>query len=129
MSDLSGDMHVSELLLRLWSLVSHVMLRWSTLVIFDWQRYDVPQYRAQVIRFLVPAAATHRFEIIQFLEYELEPLKRAAKTVLETKWPGSEVEVVASAEPFSGLQPYMTRDEVERYAREFLEQIKRRYHE
>jgi hypothetical protein len=124
----SGDGELSGFELRLWSLVNEVLLRWHTLVIFKWDRINVPAYKREMIAFYVPGDATYRDEIMAFLRTELRHEVRADHHAegdakpgdLKGPHPGTETEIHVEVEPFSGLTPYMTHEQGEKMAREFL---------
>lgn len=124
----SGDGELSSVELRLWSLVNEILLRWHTLVIFKYDRINVPIYKRQLISFFVPGDATYRDEIVEFLETELAREKTpdhhakgdAQPGDLDGPHPGSELKVEVRVEPFSGLTPYMTNEQIEKMTREFF---------
>jgi len=120
-----GDDFLSSVDRQLWSIVSHVLLNWHTLVIFKWRMYNVPKLQNGLIQFFVPYDAEKRDEIIAFLEHELEPLKLEAAA----DWPGQDVQIHASVEVFDGLEPYLERDKSEaiarRFAEDFIKRLKR----
>jgi len=126
MSEFRGDDHLSGVDRKLWMIVHDVLHRWQTLVIFKYQMINVPAMKSGLIHFFVPADAPERFEIVQFLEHELE--KERLKP--EEDWPGVDVEITACVDIFSGLEPYLTRDEseklAEKWVKQFFEMMKRK---
>jgi len=109
-----GDDYLCGLELKLWSLVQEILFRWNTLVIFRWDRLDARYQTPGMIRFFVPHDATHRYEIVKFLDYELEREKLKAGMDL----PGRNVEICDTM-TFGGIEPYLPRDKSEAMAREF----------
>jgi len=122
-----GDLSLSSFHHRLWSLHQRVVLQFNCYTVFTVQEMHVPKRIDQVIRWFVPADHPLRYEVIKFLEHELEDEKREPVTVAGTDIPRSVVMVMAM--PFTGLQPYLERDEAKKLAKqcfqEFLQNIKK----
>lgn len=103
---------------RLWELHQHVLWKWGTYCLFTHRRVSVPSQLPEEIVFMVPKDATHRYEIEDYLRYELaefaqEPYDDDSG---DLPWPGTEVHV--HVVPFSGVEPYADRDAMGRIAAE-----------
>ncbi len=103
------DMHV-------WGLVQHVLVTWSTLVIFKSECFDVRTGARGHVTFFVPDDATYRDEIVSFLRRELESFRRdgfpADVERDSPAIPGTDVGV--EVVHFSGVMPHLTMEENER---------------
>ena len=73
---MNGDDFISGFLMKLWSLHQEIIFRWGTYTMFHYQRgiptaqkeHTIPGY----INWFVPRDDANCFEIIQFLEHELD---------------------------------------------------------
>ncbi len=128
MSDHRGDSYYSAFEAKIWSLQQEVLFRWHTLVFYKYEMWNVPQRKNGRIMFFVPADATHRFEIVKFLEHELEKERREGRWIPEWEeyWPGMDVDIHTSVEAFRGLDPYLERDQAEKMAKEWIETFRKR---
>lgn len=116
-----GDRHLSDKEWWLWQLVHHVLVTWNTLVLMRWERINVPRKKNEIIWFMVPEHATHKHEIIKFLEYELERERREPEDIEGEYWPGTEVRIIVTT--FRGFEPLMDRDKREGIAKEAMSQF------
>lgn len=118
-----GDAELSSHILKLWQLQQHVLLKWGTYCIFTWDMYSVPQRKKGYLRFFVPEDSTYRYEIVKFLEHELESENREPfeDPRLDYRFPG--VEMSVRVIPFSGLQWYLEREHVEAIAKEMMQRL------
>lgn len=113
-SDLSGQDH------RFWQLHQHIVLRWGCYTIFKYHEYNVPERRKGLLMWFVPADHTHRYEVVEFLEKELKPVRQEPRDVpsLDYYFPG--VDAVVSVKAFSGIAPYVDVATSERLGKELL---------
>ena len=114
-----GDNHLSSFDLKLWSLHQHIIVRWSCYTIFKVYHYNVPRQIDGLIMWFVPADHPFTYEVVKFLEHELETEKREATHFEpDLNFPGVDVKV--SILTFSGIEPYLERSQVEKLAQESL---------
>jgi hypothetical protein len=119
---MKGDDFLSSFELQMWSLIQHVLIKWHTLVLFQWTRYSVPDKSPSYIRFFVPKSATYCFEICRFLEHELEK-ERKPKTVLsDVTIPETFVQIFPT-EMFEGIPPYTEQREHEEIIKEYTKML------
>lgn len=122
-----GDLSLSSFHHRLWSLHQRVMLQFNCYTIFTIQDMHVPKRIDQVIKWFVPADHPMSYEVVRFLEQELEDEKQEPVAVAGTDFPASVVMVRVM--PFTGLQPYLEVDGAKKIAKqclqEFLQNLKK----
>ena len=116
----TGDSMLCSNDMRLWGLVQHVIVTWSTLVIFKNRSFDVRDGSRGLVVFFVPVG-TFRDEITAFLETELDHFKSDGFPARDghPAIPGTDVEVVA----FFGV---MARSKSEVMVREMYTQFMQR---
>lgn len=122
-----GDALISPFYLRLWQLVQTVLFKWNTLVILKYEMYNVPMNKKGYVRFYVPADAKFRYEIESFLQTEMqgdfqEPTDLGFPDG-SGKFPGTDVEIISSVVPYSGLQPYVSRSVSMEMAKEMAQKL------
>jgi len=117
-----GDNYLSSHDRKLWNLVQHVLLKWHTLVIYKWKMWNATIGQRGILQFFVPKDCTHRYEIVDFLKYELEKEETEDVKFKDQLIPGVDVEV--NVHTFSGLSGYVERDVMEEMSREFLAHMK-----
>ena len=117
-----GDSYISAFHLKLWSLVQEVLIRWQTLVIFKHIQYSVPDQTPGLIEFFVPADCRYRYEIVKFLEYELEKEKIEEHEMdcggEKVTLPRQDACVTTVVHTFSGVPGHVDRDICEQMAAE-----------
>ncbi len=88
-------------------------------------KVNVPEGLQGYIRFFVPGDSTYRYEIVKFLEHELEQFKQEPfeDKKLDYKHPGVTVIVYTSVDAFRTLEPYLERDKAQAIAREYAQQF------
>ncbi|HUU39737.1 MAG TPA: hypothetical protein VMW42_02220 [Desulfatiglandales bacterium] len=119
-----GDDFLSPFYLRLWSLVQEVLVRWNTLIVFKYDQYSVPEKKRGMIQFFVPEDCTFCYEIIAFLEKELEGEFAEGREVAETFFPGMDVEVSSVVYKFKDIPGHIDKEIVENMAKEFIQRMK-----
>lgn len=124
-SRFSGESNLSGLDVKLWKIVQHVLMTWSTLVIFKYWSRDVRTGERGLIEFFVPGDATHRYEIEEFLKTELadEASEDYAASKNIPEHPGTEVKIHLIIESFRGLEPYIAEAESRKWATEYTKQL------
>ena len=113
---MSGDDMLNSTSRRLWELHQHIFWKWGTYCIFKHSDIDVPRGIPELITFMIPKDATHRYEIEEFVKNELEGFKdKPIKSDL-VNWPGTEANVIVTE--FSGVQPYTDKETIDRITKE-----------
>lgn len=113
----SGDSSLSSHELHLWQLHQHILHQWGTYTIFRHTRMNVPQMKDQLIEWFVPGDSTFAYEIVEYVKQELADEIREASS----DWPGANV--IVSVEMFSGVEPYLNREQSKKIAKEATERF------
>lgn len=109
-------MHLSGIDRKLWRLQQDILFKWATFCVFKYRTYNCVNQTRGLIQFFVPADASHRYEIVEYLESELERERQEPIELpdLDYKCPGTEIKVLVHT--FSGITPYIDRDAVDELA-------------
>ena len=116
-----GDNYITGTHTKLWQLVFEILTRWGILCTFKHREINVPTGLPEQIMFFVPKDATFHYEIISFLEHELENNRHDPHPMGdgEQHWPGTEVMIL----PYSGQEFYIERDRIEEIAKNMMQQL------
>jgi hypothetical protein len=117
---MNGDDFICGHERHLWSLHQEVLHRWGVYTIFQWKRMHVGEMKNELIAWFVPRESPDCYEIIKWLEYELEKEIREP----EEDWPGAEVDIAVVE--FSAIEPYVDRDTSEKMAQQFAQVLKQK---
>jgi len=124
----NGDHFMCAKERQFWSLHQEIILRWGVFTMFRWERMHVGKRQDECIYWFVPREAPECYEIIKWLEYELEKEEREPSE--DSKfgyWPGCQVHVqVMECEC---VDPYIDRDINEvlckKYAKMFQDKMQK----
>jgi len=120
---MSGDDRLSPNIRHLWCIHQNVILRWGVYTIF---KYELPDCRTGIpgrLEWFVPGDVPERQEIIDWLQKELVGFKEEPITddKVDYHFPGQTVEVSISF--FSGIEPYLEREQVQEIVRTMTERL------
>lgn len=113
---MSGDDYLSGMDHRLWQLHRHIIFKYGVYTLYKWDRWNCVTGEKGLIRWMVPKYADQCYEIVKFLEYELESEKYKGDDIL----PGRDVEVSVCVDEYKGIDFYMEKDEREKLALEAM---------
>ena len=119
-----GDDYLSSMDLKMWSLVQEILFKWNTLVIFKKEMYNVPNQTKGFISFFVPEDCVFCYEIVSFLEKELEDEIQEETVLTDVTIPGVDVEISTVVHTFSGVPGHVDREIIEQMAKEFTKRLK-----
>jgi len=114
-----GDRQMSVFDHKVWSLHQRVLMQFNCYTIFKTIPVHVPTGWEEYILWFVPADHTYTYEVVKFLETELESERREHT---ET-YPGCEVHVQVVT--YTGLMPYLE----EAAFRKIVEQCMKEFHQ
>lgn len=111
-----GNEHLYPLDMHLWRLQQDVLMEWGTFCIFTHQKYNENMQERGSIRFFVPVDASHRYEIVKYLEAELKKLRQEAVTIGAHDYDHLIDGMDLTVHTFMGLAPYMDEKTVDALA-------------
>lgn len=119
----NGDDFLSGFDRKLWQLHHYIVLRWHVYTIFKNERWDARYGIPGLIEWFIPKGHPDAEEIAKFVGHELEreyipPPKNAEEACI----PGREVRITVCA--FSGIESYMIREDVDKLAKQMIDNIK-----
>ena len=126
MNKMNGDDLISGFLMKLWSLHQEIIFRWGTYTMFHYQpglptahkEHSLPGY----INWFVPKDDANCFEIVQFLEHELDHEREEGSWLGDTYFPPKEVNV--NVLEYSGaIQPYIEYDTIKKMAADLVPRL------
>lgn len=120
---MNGNDFLSGFDRKLWALHHHLCIEWKCYTFFKWQQINAPLHQRGLLQWFVPKDHEQCFEIVQWLEHELEKEQLDDCDMGGFVMPG--VDVSISVMEFSGVDGYLDRDTSEELARQFAERLKR----
>lgn len=118
----SGDDYLSGFERKLWALHHHLCLERQCYTLFKWHHWDATTGQRGLIQWFVPRDHDQCFEIVKWLEYELEKERTEDCDMGDVVIPG--VDVAIAVMEFSGVDGYLDRDISEALARQMAERFK-----
>jgi hypothetical protein len=121
MDKTNGDNFLSPFEFGLWSIQQEIIFRWGVFTIFRWDRINVPKGKREAIWWFVPRDEPDCYEICQWLEKEVGHNEREDTQMEDIVYPG--LDVYIKPLEFSGIDPHMEREEVEKLARKLHQRL------
>jgi hypothetical protein len=117
----TGDDYLSSNDRMMWGIHQHILLKWNMFTIFKYQMFNCATGTKGHLQWFVPDEHPYTTTVKAWLESELQQF------VIEPggdEWPGQDVEVVvAGVHTYSGLTPYLEREQAEALAHNCMKQF------